>query len=571
LAEDICLYDQQACSSPQCVFVEGSFEDASLWASKLGVQLDKNEKQPLEPSPMESAEISRVKHTLFVEGALRPTKVIENKNNSWRLLVDSQAVLRASPLYRSLWVMPVNRKNISESLRPFRKYLQSAGLSCSNAEQAELLSKLSGAGVLRFRPLGKMHAPYSGEPHDGVYALQRFMNKISHAFEPGNEKVTHIQQLMPYTFTSSSSEAIMDKSAFQEAAATCTGAELYFKSGGSSGDPKISTFSYNDYHDQMKAAAEGLIAAGLDPSKDLSANLFYGGGLYGGFLSFFTILENMNAPHLPMAAHGDLKFVAESILKYKVNSLLGMPSYIWQLFTLQSETLKVARIEKIFFGGEHFSKPQREILEKEFGVKLIRSATYGSVDAGPIGYQCAFCEGSVHHLHSRLQDLEILAVGEDTPVSEGRVGRLVLSSKKRTTIKLSRYEIGDLGRWKTGECACGRLEPRFELLGRTGDIFRAAGSFLNYQKIQNILGEKAHYSGNLQVCLRSSPSCEVLVLRIEGQAHTERMKAALVESYSDLKEMVHEKTLAVEIELNPKWKYSDSSGKLIHIVDERQV
>jgi hypothetical protein len=41
----------------------------------------------------------------------------------------------------------------------------------------------------------------------------------------------------------------------------------------------------------MELAAEGLYAAGLEPKNDRVMNLFYAGSLYGGFTSFFTILE----------------------------------------------------------------------------------------------------------------------------------------------------------------------------------------------------------------------------------------------------------------------------------------
>lgn len=89
------------------------------------------------------------------------------------------------------------------------------------------------------------------------------------------------------------SNSIMEKADFQLQQVKDDYSDLFFYSGGSSGEPKLSVFTYADYHRQMELAAEGLYAAGLNPSTDRCMNLFYAGSLYGGFVSFFTILEKL--------------------------------------------------------------------------------------------------------------------------------------------------------------------------------------------------------------------------------------------------------------------------------------
>ena len=80
---------------------------------------------------------------------------------------------------------------------------------------------------------------------------------------------------------------------------------MYFRSGGSSGTPALSGFSYRDFQRQMRATADGLFAAGLDPARDRVMNLFFSGGLYGGFFSFAKVLELLDVTHLPMGAPAD--------------------------------------------------------------------------------------------------------------------------------------------------------------------------------------------------------------------------------------------------------------------------
>lgn len=371
---------------------------------------------------------------------------------------------------------------------------------------------------------------------------------------------------------------IMTKADFQNLNLSAENSDLYFNSGGSSGVPKISIFTYDDYHRQMEVAAEGLYAAGLDPKVDLAMNLFFSGALYGGFLSFFTILEKMQCRHLPMAAHTDHQFVAEAIVRNKVTALLGMPSYLLQLFHSQEKILKdSACVKKIFYGGEHFSTSQVNFFKKHFKIELIKSASYGSVDAGPLGYQCQHCTGSIHHLHHRLHNLEIVDLEKDEPVKAEEVGRLLVTSKVRKGQKIERYEIGDIGRWIIDPCDCGRIQPRFELLGRMGDVFRIGATFLNYQSLLRSFASELNYSSYFQIHLLPAEKLnkEKITFKLDQSVlnPTDLVKIEkLLLNVKDLLVAVKtDKTLEMNIELIDinDFEKSKGSGKIRSVVDHR--
>lgn len=359
-------------------------------------------------------------------------------------------------------------------------------------------------------------------------------------------------------------------------------ADLYFQSGGSSGTPKISTFTYADYQIQMQAAADGLLAAGLEPEKDLCANLFFAGSLYGGFISFWSILESLQAKQLPIAAILDFKAVAEILVSRRANTILGMPSYLMQVFK-QNEDLfrKECLIKKVFFGGEAMGAAQVEYL-KSFGVTLIRSASYGSVDAGPLGYQCENCSGQVYHLHRGLHDFEIVDVDQDQPVEQGLVGRLLVSSRYREGVAIKRYEIGDLAREISGACECGSQDPRIELMGRTGDIVRVGASFLNYAEVQKnlsqLLQSRDARSLDMQWHLYSSMSQSDLSMRevLEIWLNTEEsqldlLRKDLLATDMSLKLSVEDEALLdLRLKSVPLIDFAKTSvGKTKHIVDHR--
>jgi phenylacetate-coenzyme A ligase PaaK-like adenylate-forming protein len=253
-----------------------------------------------------------------------------------------------------------------------------------------------------------------------------------------------------------------------------------------------------------------------------------------------------------------------------------------QLFGQNADFFRENKVvDKIFYGGEHFNELQKRYIESEFGVKVIRSATYGSVDAGPIGFQCGFCTGGVHHLHSRLHILEILDLEKDAPAAVGAPGRVVLTSLARAGQHLDRYEIGDLARLVPGHCQCGRQTPRFELLGRHGDVFRLASMFFNYGKLSHILTDHCQYAGEMQLILRSGAKTEkdelwVLVsaenMPDPTNSNPDAVREAILENYSDLRDCVLEDALLdlrVSFIAPEQFQRTVGSGKLRRIVDER--
>jgi phenylacetate-coenzyme A ligase PaaK-like adenylate-forming protein len=359
---------------------------------------------------------------------------------------------------------------------------------------------------------------------------------------------------------------VMSKEDFHAERVPSQFAELYFRSGGSTGAPKLSAFTYRDFRVHHREQAAGLFAAGLDPRQDRCINLFEAGGLYGGFVSFFTILETLNAVQFPMGAYVDCKLVAETIVAERCNAVLGMPTYLIRLFRENAELLRRAQVvEKIFYGGEPLHSSQRRFFEDEFDVKIIRSSGYGSVDAGPIGYQCVACNTGVYHLLGRLHILELLRFDEDAPVAEGESGRVVLTSLERTGQRLHRYDVGDMARAVVEPCPCGRPGPRFELLGRHSDVFRICGApQLNYRRFVEIAG-----TGEVQLVLRGTFR-EELWVRVSGCASD--LRSRLLTGYPELHALVERAELLdlyVDVVDSQLLHRSPTSGKLLRVLDQR--
>ena len=577
-ARDICRLDQQACSSPQTIFLEGDDTQLQAFADALAQRLAAVSPTIAgqAPDPAAQAEITMVTGVARAEEALGLMRVLEDPDDGWRIFVDQRPGLRPSPLYRSIWLKSVRREDLVTTLRPMRAWLQTCGLACGLDSLAPLSRALFASGVTRIARPGEMIDSYAGAPHDGVYALQQLARRVSLDAPEIARGIGSLAEFEAPRAAAPPERAIMGKKDFQALPVPTQTPDLVFRSGGSSGNTVFSTFSWADYHEQMTAAAHGLVAAGLEPERDRVMNLFAAGHLYGSFISFWSILEILRAKQAPMGLIGDYDEIADAIVVLKTNALIGAPSHLMGLFEQHGERLRGV-VEKIFYGGEALTRSQRRRLTEDFGVRLIRSAAYGSNDAGPMGYQCPHCEGGAHHLLASVQHLEIVELEEDRPVAGGESGRLLLTTSPlmRAEPPIERYEIGDTGRWLAGPCACGRRDPRFEIQGRIGDLFKAGGPFFNARRFLDILDRQHGYSGPTQIHLHEEDAHVVLELWI-GQSYGIDSATADASIRQHYPEVEYCSTSGLAFRFRVKAVADDAfvrvaaSGKLKPICDHRQ-
>lgn len=576
LAADICANEQQACSAPQVVFFEtDDKQDLLSFAQKVYDALEKvSPKYPKHEAPdANCAEITTVVELGKMAEIMGDKAILEASDKSFRVIVEYEGGLTSSPLFRTIIVKPLLQKNILSSIRPFRRYLQSVGLSCTTGETNALTRLLYKAGATRIIDLGIMMSGYEGEPHDGVYALSRYVRRVSLQSASLPDRMMSFAEIggnqePPYP----ANAPILLKADFPQVRPHKGEGYLLLKSGGSSGKSIYAPHSYSDAQTTYATGGNAFYIAGLNPKTDICINLFYSGQLYGGFISVYEALKHIDVIQLPMAATMDFELVADEIIANRVNVVLGMPTYLLRLFNEQEEKLaSYGGITKVFYGGEHFDNAQITRLKEKFGVKIIKSLVYGCNEIGAIGYSCLHCHGSEHHLITETRYLEILKLDSDQPVGKGEIGRLVISSSDRN-LEIYRYEIGDLGRYIDEPCPCGRTAPKFELLGRFGDTFKFATNYLNYKKIKGILNEHLSYSEDLQVILEYD-GISKMTLCVEKSIDKDKIIPVLRAQYLEIEECISEKTGMLTVKYCDKSEFvtSELGGKIRSVVDLRNL
>lgn len=566
LVDEVCRLDQQACSSPQWVLVDS---DDPRVLQAVGARLTEAFERrsshwpALVPTDQEAAEITTRCAMAQLDQCFAGHTGKVWAGAGWRVIWEHHRTLAPSPLFRTLMLKPVPQPLLTETLLPWRHVLQSCVLICPPAHTPALARALVSAGVTRIAPARLIHDGYAGEPHDGVYALTRLSRRLSVSLPADMSGTQATLDARPPAMDTAGSP-IMDKQALQAQPIAET-AQLYFRSGGSSGIPAFAGYSYRDFHRHMRAAADGLFAAGLDPSHDRVMNLFFSGSLYGSFYSFSSILRQLGATHFPMAAPNDDDFseIARLIAQLRVNVLVGMPSTLHRLFLNEQTTLRAyGGIRKVFLGGEHPRLASRQLMES-CGVATIRSAIYGSVDAGPLGHACAATADGVFHLMCETQHLEIVQLDHDAPAREGEAGRLLFTSRASQGQSVRRYEVGDTGRWVPGPCPCGLSSPRFELLGRHGQWLRVGTYFISPTQLAARVGVP------IQMVLGHAPDgTEHLLVRADAEVQWVRDQLL---SDPTLNTIVTAPLLILEVTrcTDARFERNRHSGKTPLVIDRR--
>ena len=286
-----------------------------------------------------------------------------------------------------------------------------------------------------------------------------------------------------------------------------------FRSGGTTGQPKFSPFSFEEFRRFTAMFLRTYQAAGLR-SSDRVANLFACGSLYASFIFVNRCLEELGCVSFPFTGSAPFDVVGRNMELFPINTLMGFPSWVLEVVQRLPRTV-LPKVEKIFYAGEHLYEEERSFLFESLpNLRLIASGGYGAVDTGLMGYQCPHCTGNVHHALADHVLLEIVDPATFQPVPEGEEGSILVTTLDRFLMPLIRYDIGDRGRIIPGNCACGRSLPRFELLGRNEDL-RIGIATVGYDEVMRAAADHPELSSVLQLIKQREDMKDQLIVKVE--------------------------------------------------------
>lgn len=180
LAFNICDTNQLLCNACQGIYLDtDEFDKVSAFAKRF---LDILEAKAIEmPEPADPYLVAQKTLELYTEEleALEMQKQVFRATHSSVIAYENPA-LHPSYMFRNCWVKPLPKEALLAALLPYKNHLQTVALICPQEDRTGLEALLSQTGIVRITRGELMSTGYCGMPHDGEFALRRYMKIVSY-------------------------------------------------------------------------------------------------------------------------------------------------------------------------------------------------------------------------------------------------------------------------------------------------------------------------------------------------------------------------------------------------------
>jgi phenylacetate-CoA ligase len=214
------------------------------------------------------------------------------------------------------------------------------------------------------------------------------------------------------------------------------------------------------------------------------------------------------------AGVGNTETQVDVIATLRPTGYAGTPDYLKVILDKAAELGRdVSSIRKaIVSGGALFPSLRAEYAAR--GVDVFQA--YATADLGVIAYESVIDEGMVVNENMIV---EIVRPGSDTPVPDGEVGELVVTTFN-SAYPLIRFGTGDLSAVLAGRSACGRTNMRLKgWMGRADQRTKVKGMFVDPKQVAQVLGRHPEIArARLIVERKAEQDVMRLAYEVEGPA-----------------------------------------------------
>ncbi|RLM94925.1 phenylacetate--CoA ligase PaaK [Haloarcula sp. Atlit-7R] len=289
-------------------------------------------------------------------------------------------------------------------------------------------------------------------------------------------------------------------------------------SSGTTGKPKIVSYTDDDLDTWSEVVARSLAASGTEAG-DTVQNA-YGYGLFTGGLGLHYGTEELGASVIPIGS-GQTQRQVELMTDLESDVFACTPSYALYLAETAEEMGHDPRelpISTIIFGAEPCTDPMREEIEARLGVDGIDIYGLSEIIGPGVSCECHEAQDGLHIWEDHFYP-EVIDPHTKEPVEEGEEGELVLTTLTKEALPVFRYRTGDLTTLNYDECACGRTMVRMDnVTGRTDDLLIIRGVNLYPSEIEHAVLDIDGVAPHYRIDLYEEDNLDVLELTIERTA-----------------------------------------------------
>jgi len=227
------------------------------------------------------------------------------------------------------------------------------------------------------------------------------------------------------------------------------------------------------------------------------------------------------------AGVGQTDLQVQAAVAVGTTAYAGTPDYLKALLDRAAELGRSLSITKAAVGGGAlFASLRQDYAERGIHCRQC----YATADIGHIAYESEPAEGLIV---DEGVIVEIVRPGTGTPVAEGEVGEVVVTTLN-PEYPLIRFATGDLSAVMAGASPCGRTNMRIQgWMGRADQTTKVKGMFLRPEQVAALVAHHAEVS-RARVLVRREEARDAMTVQLETteSGKAEHYAASVVELFN---------------------------------------
>ncbi|MBQ4071812.1 MAG: phenylacetate--CoA ligase [Clostridia bacterium] len=342
-------------------------------------------------------------------------------------------------------------------------------------------------------------------------------------------------------------------------------------SSGTTGKATVVGYTQNDIDVWSECVARCMTMAGV--TKDDIVQVAYGYGLFTGGLGAHYGAEKLGAMVVPMST-GNSKKLTTMMVDFGATAIACTPSYLLHLSEVLRDEglLDKIKLKSAICGAEPWTEKMHHEIESRLGVSAHDIYGLSEIMGPGVACDCKYHTG-LHfcddHFYPEIIDPKTL-----TPVADGEVGELVITTLTKEGIPLIRYRTKDLTSITHQRCECGRTSARISRFkGRSDDMLIIRGVNVFPSQVEAALINVEEVTPHYMMIVDRVGNLDTLEIQVEVDAKYYSDEIRGIEKLTKKISGVIQSALGIsaKIKLMGPNTLKRSEGKAVHVIDNRKL
>jgi phenylacetate-CoA ligase len=344
---------------------------------------------------------------------------------------------------------------------------------------------------------------------------------------------------------------------------------------GTTGNPTVFGVSKGDIQRIAETHARVMWAMGVRQDDIVFIGSFF--SLYWGSWGALLGAERLGATAFPFGAGvpGQTDRAIEWMANVKPTVFYGTPSYSLYIAERARERgfdpARDFNFRILFFSGEPGAgvPSTRKRIEEIYDAVCLDSGSTGEMTPWMTDGECSQRQGM--HLWQDVVYAELVDPVTHKRVPYGEEGVTVYTHLERNSQPMIRFWAGDLSRWVSDTCSCGRTYPRFPqgIYGRADDMFIVRGENVYPSAIENVIRGIAGFSDEFRIIITREKTMDELIVQAEATADVPADQVPVLQK--NLAEQLRAKGLRTIVQMMDPGSLERTEFKAKRIIDKRDL